>query len=290
MAELHHGIGEFQPLWNRLVTLDAQTIFQVAVVDALPLAAALVTLAIKRRDAPIALATTTFAAGALLAMAWWQARWDLNASAGEVVLALVLIATWTAHRAPRFRWAVAAAIVLGLYLPGAITSLTKASAAVAERHVNILDAKIALSRDIAAAVRASQPSGDVVILSSPDTSTTVGYYGRFRTLGTPYWENGAGLKAAAAIWSAKSDDEAARLLREHGVTHVVLLRGEDFILQYFALLNPAAGPADFEPSLGGRLLLGKPLPPWMQPMRYDVPPDLASQGFEVALYRIALPR
>jgi hypothetical protein len=290
MAHLHQGIGEFQPLWTRLRDLDARMIFQVAIVDALPLAAALATLAVKRRESPMTLVSTTMIAASLLAMAWWQARWDLNASAGEVVLALVLIACWTARRAPAIRWALAAAIVLALYVPGGIGSLTKASSAVAERRVNTLDAKVVLSRDIAAALRASQPSGDIVMLSGPDTSTTVGYYGRFRTLGTPYWENGAGLKAAAAIWSARDDEAAARLLREHGVTHIALLRGEEFIVQYYVLTNPDASTADFEASFGGRVLTGKSLPHWLQPLAYEVPGDLASQGFEVTLYRVDLPR
>jgi hypothetical protein len=118
----------------------------------------------------------------------------------------------------------------------------------------------------------------------------VGYYGRFRTLGTPYWENGAGLKAAAAIWSAPNDDAAARLLREHGVTHVALLRGEEFIVQYYVLVNPQASTADFEASFGGHVLTGKSLPSWLRPIPYEVPRDLASQGFDVTLYKVDLPR
>jgi hypothetical protein len=287
MSRLHREfIGEFLPLWTRLQDVDARTMFQAAIVDAVPLAAALATIAWLRRESPMALVSTTITAAALLAMAWWQVRWDLNASAGEVVLAMVLIACWTGNRPPAVRWTVAAAIVCALYLPGAITSMTSASSSVAERRVNFRDAEVVLSRDIAAALRASQPQGDIVLLSSPDTSTTVGYYGRFRTLGTPYWENAAGLKAAASIWSAASDDEAAKLLRAHGVTHIALVRGEEFIAQYYVLANPDASTSDFEASFGQHVLTGTSLPPWLHPIAYELPPDLKSLGFQVALYRI----
>ena len=53
-------------------------------------------------------------------------------------------------------------------------------------------------------LRASQPTGEITVLASPNASTTIGYYGRFKTLGTLYWENSAGLKAAASIFGAKT--------------------------------------------------------------------------------------
>ena len=291
MSRLHNEfIGEFLPLWTRLANLDARMMFQAAIVDALPLAAAIVTIAILRERSPMSLVATTITAAGLLAMAWWQVRWDLNASAGEVVLAMTLIACWTAHRPPRVQWTVAAAIVCVLYLPGAITSYASAADSVAAKRVNLRDAEVVLSRDIAAAIRASQPKGDIVLLSSPDTSTTAGYYGRFKTLGTPYWENAAGLEATAAIWSARDDSEAARLLRAHGVTHVALIRGEEFIPQYYVLMNPAATTRDFEASFGGRVLTQTSLPPWLEPVAYEMPRDMKSMGFQVVIYRVAIAR
>jgi hypothetical protein len=238
----------------------------------------------------MALLSTTFVAAALLAMAWWQVRWDLNASAGEVVLALTLLVCWTSHRPLAVRWGAAAAVVALLYLPGAITGYTSAADSVAARRVNLRDAEVVLSRDIAAALRASQPRGEIVLLSSPDTSTTAGYYGRFRTLGTPYWENEAGLKATASIWASASDEEAARLLIAHGVTHIALIRGEEFIAQYYVLMNPAATTKEFESSFGGRVLTGGALPSWLHPIEYAPPPDMRSLGFNVVLYSVAIPR
>lgn len=287
MAELHHGIEQFHPLWERLGGGNAQALHEVAVV-ALPLVASLVTVARLRWNTPMALACTTLSAGALVAMGVWQVRWVLNAGAAEIVLALVLIATWTLRRPPAFRWGVALAIALLLYAPEGTRGLVNVSNAVASRNVTLADAKFAFLRDLAAAIRATQPSGDIVLLSSPNTSTPAGYYGRFRTLGTLYWENGPGLKAAAAIWSARNDADAARLLAEHGVTHIALVRNDDFIGEYYALLNPGATAADFQASFGSRVLSGKSLPPWLHAVAYESPKDLAQ--FQAVIYRVELPR
>ncbi|HUL55376.1 MAG TPA: hypothetical protein VLT60_00165 [Usitatibacter sp.] len=287
LAQLHRlFIGEFEPLLAWIKGMDARHVYEAAVVDALPLAAAAVTIARLRRATPMALAFATLVAAALFEMALWQMRWNLNASAGAVVLTLVLMDCWASKAKPAVRWALAAAIVLLLYVPGAITSLSAAPEAVAGRSVKRFDAQNVLARDMAAALRASQPAGDIVVLSSPVTSTPLGYYGRFRTLGTYYWENAAGLEAAAAIWSAPSDEEALRLLRAHGVTHVALVGGEEFIWQYYLLLHPGTlGPA-FDASFGGRVLRGGRLPPWLHPIAYEVPADLRAFGFRALLFRV----
>jgi hypothetical protein len=107
-----------------------------------------------------------------------------------------------------------------------------------QRNVSPKEANMALARDVAATLRATQPQGDITMLASPNASTMIGYYGRFKTLGTLYWENTAGLKAAAAIYSAPNENEAAQLIRKHGVTHIAILSEENFIQQYFELLHP----------------------------------------------------
>ncbi len=91
MAQLHRGIDQFHPLWKRIEVFDNQALLEVVVV-ALPFFAALVTMLRLRRATPMALAVTAMAGGALFAMSVWQVRWILNAGAGEVVLAMVLIA------------------------------------------------------------------------------------------------------------------------------------------------------------------------------------------------------
>lgn len=284
MAQLHTAyIQEFQPLWR---APNASTAFIVRNMglEALVLIAAVATLVVRRGRAP-AIAFAAAAAAPLLALAWLQARWQLNASAAMACATLALLELWTAGRAPRVRWIALAALVAILYLPGGFLRYYGTRVAVAEHHVGKRDAMYALARDVARALRASQPEGDIVMLASPNASTSIGYYGRFRTLGTLYWENVAGLKAAAAILGARDDGEARRLLREHGVTHVAMLSEENFVGPYFELLNPDGTLEDFKRSLGVRLLAGNTVPAWLEPIPYAPPPDLPL-GVQVRLYKV----
>jgi hypothetical protein len=144
---------------------------------------------------------------------------------------------------------------------------------------------MALSRDVAAVLRTSQPQGDIVLLAGPDASTQIGYYGRFQTLGTYYWENAEGLKAAAAMLSARDDDEARRLLRERHVTHIAMLSKGNFVREYYRLLRPGATDEEIDRSFGWRLLTGQP-PTWLQPIPYEVPPELRPVDTSVLLFKV----
>ena len=287
MARLHaQHIREFLPMWKVLADASPGAIFRICILEAAPLVAALVTLAILRERSPRLLVFTTLVAAPLLAMAWWQARWQLNASAAGVVLALVLAETWTANRDARARALAAAAVAAILFLPGAWDRYYTTYAALAARVVNPGEAQMALSRDVAAVLRATQPSGEIVLLSSPNGSTGVGYYGGFRSLGTLYWENAEGLKAAARIFSTADDAEAERLMRARRVTHVAMFGEENFIEPYLVLLHPDATAQMLQRSFGWRLLAGGEIPAWLEPIPYETPPDLRVLKNPVRLYRV----
>ena len=127
---------------------------------------------------------------------------------------------------------------------------------------------------------------EITLLSSPNGSTGIGYYGGFRTLGTLYWENMAGLKAAGEILAAKTDEEAARRIRELGVTHIALVSEENFISQYYLLLNPGATPQQVMSCFGNRVLFSKVLPTWLRILPYSIPEDLKSLNVVVMLFKV----
>lgn len=287
MSRLHNDyIQEFLPLWKTLRTFDTKTAFQIAVVDSSPLLAAIASLTYWRRESPIVLWFATFVAGALTSMAWMQSRWQLNASGGQVCLALVVLACWTSRYRPLVRWLAVAALVGVLYLPNAVFRATTARRELKAKIVSSKDASLALARDVASVLRATQPQGEIVMLSSPNASTSIGYYGRFKTLGTLYWENTAGLKAAAAIYSAPTDEEAARLIKLHKVTHIAILSEENFIQQYCELLVPGATPERIKQSFGYRVYIDKVVPQWLQMIPYKVPDDLKSLNISAMLFKV----
>jgi hypothetical protein len=148
------------------------------------------------------------------------------------------------------------------------------------------DALQPLFRDIAAALRASQPTGEIILLASPLGSTAVGYYGRFKTIGTLYWENAAGLKAAARIFSAPASAEAAALIKAHGITHIAMISEQNFIGSYFELLHPDAPPEGVRDCFAYRLLVKGRIPSWLRILPYRPPADLDRLDVDVCLYQV----
>jgi len=53
------------------------------------------------------------------------------------------------------------------------------------------------------------------------------YFGGLHGLGTLYWENRDGLKAAASIYGAPSLDVARERVMEHRITHLVFFTWDD---------------------------------------------------------------
>jgi tetratricopeptide (TPR) repeat protein len=191
-----------------------------------------------------------------------------------------------ASRIPSWRPCLAAAVLLFL-VPAALWMARDAHAN-RRRAVAAVDLFQPLYRDLAATLRASQPEGPVVVLASPNASAGIAYFGRFQSIGTLFWENAPGLRAAAQMFCAATDDEALGLIRSRGVTHVVMLPAASFVDEYFALLNPGRPRAEATRTFGHRLA-ADPFagPKWLQPIPYRPPPELAGIGGEVSVFKVA---
>jgi len=126
-----------------------------------------------------------------------------------------------------------------------------------------------LHRDVAKAILQNANGKPVVVLSSPNSSCLLSTLGGFKTIGTLYWENVEGLKSAAQMLNAQSDDEALEMLQEKGITHVSLMTWENFIGPYFQILYPNPVPGkSLENSFGQRALFKKQIPRWARPIPY----------------------
>jgi hypothetical protein len=286
LAGVHRSIGEFRPLWSTLRMSEPGLVFRFAVLDVLPLAAGLATIWRRGRATPPAVVFATIVAMGLEMMAWWQTRWHMNASAAQVPLALLLVLHWTGRKAAVVRWVWAAAVVAALYVPGAFEGHAQMARLAAGGKASPVDARVILARDIAAVLRAWQPRGEIVVLASPNVSSRVGYYGRFATLGTLYWENDAGLKAAARLLSEEDEDAICRSFARHHITHVVFVSNDDFSAEFYSLLHPHATPEAWLRSLGGRMVASRPLPRCMAPLPYEPPDDLREPGTLVRLFAV----
>lgn len=212
----------------------------------------------------------------LVALACWEVRWWLMASGPQLCLLVVALGSVAAGRG-RVHWTVS--LVLGaLFVEQFAARVHAWRSNVHDGAVAPADALQPMYRDAAAVIHASQPGGKVVLLASPNASTAIGYFGRFPTLASLYWENVDGMKAAAAIFSATNDDSARALIQARGVTHVAVVSANDFVRQYLELDRPGASPSELSRTFGDRLLRGARVR-WLRPLpfrpRFPDPRDRA---------------
>ena len=260
IARLHESISEFRPMIS-LARADGVSRYALALLLVLPLGV----VAARRVRERLLIVFSASCVVAAVALAFWQVRWWLPASAAELCLLLVVVSSFVAARRERTRWIVVVAIS-AIFIEQAVARIQLTRANVAESAVTIADAAQPVYRDVAVAIRATQPTGDVVLLASPNASVGIAYFGAFRSIGTLYWENADGLRAAAAIFSARTDDEARTLLRVRGVTHIAMIGRGEFLAHYLELARPSAPRDEITQTFGYRLMQDDSLPCWLRPV------------------------
>jgi len=134
-------------------------------------------------------------------------------------------------------------------------------------------------REAAAAIRRDTRDENVVVWSSPNLAHDVAFYGNFGVLGTLYWENAAGLRTMAEI-AGSSEEEAMRLMRRRGVTHVALTFDDDWGIALPDLLWPERTEAERQRSFGYQLLVERRVPWWLE--------ALSPTDGDVRVYRVRL--
>lgn len=251
-----------------------------------PLAVAAGLLLLRRqRDKSLVLFAAVVALGFTLLLVA-QVRWSFGASGPLLALLVVVLAALLQGRGARLRWLVVLAVMGAGFVPNAISRVRLVRARVDARAPDQMDLQQLLYRDVAGVLRSSQPTGDIVLLASPNGSCAIGYYGNFRTLGTLYWENYEGMRAAAEIFGAPSAETARALIRRHGITHLAMITEESFLAQFFSILRPTGTAADFKASFGYRLLADQVIPPWLRPIPYRAPTDVSLPDLRVLLLQV----
>ena len=279
-------VGEGVSLPRAVEVFGPQAVFDHLSINVLPWIAAGVVLVRRRSPDRIVLAFVALATLGFIAMACGQVRWWLNTGGPQICVALVLVAALGENSGPRARWGLVLLVGVGVLLPTTLHMGWRLRERVREKSAERVDLAQTVFRDVAAALRATQPAGDIVLLASPNASASVGYYGRFKTIGTLYWENTAGLRAAAEMFSATTDVEARRLLQARGVTHVALISEGDFLEGYFHLLRPELPANDIKKTFGYRLMIQHAIPLWLRAIPYRPPLGVAVPNLSVLLLQV----
>lgn len=230
------------------------------------------------------LAFIALTCAAFLSMAFIQIRFFMNAGGAQICGILAALAALTQRWSQRWR--------TGLFLGAAALPLVplidfvrEGQAQLQRKEITKLDALQPLYRDIAARLRQNQPEGDIVLLTNPDASTAIGYYGRLKTIGTLFWECLDGVKAAAQMSASTTMDQARARLSARSVTHVAVISENSFVREYYELANPAAKPDEWKQAFAFQIFAGAELPLWLEQVAYEPPADLKFPQLRVVLFR-----
>lgn len=227
------------------------------------------------------------------ALAIWQVRWTSIALGMWSVLALVAFDTaLRAGISGRMRGLILWGGILTGWLmlafaqfPQFLASVEGARRTTQEAPIEKSDGNGIILRDIAHRLLHSSPDRIPVVLSGPNSSTELSFYGRIRTLGTLYWENMPGLKKAADIFSSTDPDSALQKLLAAGVTHIVLPSWDSFVEPY-GKLTQSEEPAQSSTPFFDALLDGSARPPWLRPFAYPIPTDSGLDADSVKIWAV----
>lgn len=143
-----------------------------------------------------------------------------------------------------------------------------------------------IARDATYRLRKRVGPAEAIVLSGPTSSTWITFYGGFKTVGTYYWENLAGLKAASNIYGA-TYAEAEQLLSARQISHLLIFSFVDMPEEYARLARGlrATDPAPKDAFLVQMQRAGQ-VPMWLRPLAYLVP-DQFRKNMSVSIYERA---
>ncbi|MEO6004831.1 MAG: hypothetical protein ABIZ04_24200 [Opitutus sp.] len=118
------------------------------------------------------------------------------------------------------------------------------------------------------------------VLAPPEITTTLSFYGGFRGLGTPNWENRDGVATTVQIITATTSDQAQAILNDHGVTHIVLPSWDSDLENFvtWTIKNPNDS---FLSALRHWAVL-----PWLRPLPYKLPVVAGMEDRSVAIFEL----
>ncbi len=291
MRRQHDFINEFEPFTNSLRNngpLHLLARFGLLPL-LLPLAGILAASSRVRASTRAGLLAALGASLVTIVMLFVQVRW-----AGLVSIALACLALASLRAAgewlgenKRRPWILGGAYAATV-LPLLIFFGFGVSDNLKRREAGVLDGTLAwtiASRDLAFNLKRLAQMGPVRVMSGPGQTPALHFFGDVRGTAALYWENTDGVREAAVFFADQGDEEAKRLARERGITHVVLQQDTTLAESSVRIALDSDDPELIKQSLAYRLCdpLGS-IPPWLEPVPYYGSPMAA--GFQMRVLRV----
>ncbi len=169
--------------------------------------------------------------------------------------------------------------------PGVLLLLPEAGAA---KHDVFTEGEVTglIQRDLAHWLAIRAGSGGAVVLAPPALTTSLYFHGGARGLGTFYWENYDGLTAAIRIANASNPEDAQELVRQRGITHIIIPSWETTLDDYVVLAQGRdSGSGQPMKTFIDALHLWV-LPAWLRPMPYRLAKIGGFEGQSVTVLEV----
>ena len=289
LAALHARISELQPISDVLRVGDASVLQAFGI---LPLAAIGAIVALRweistRQRITLLLCLIPLAVATVLRV--YQVRWGVIWGGLAVAMAAVtlpILAKTIRERWGRRAWSVLVGIALLVALAGPLSILRgEIQHAEMGEELTLAELRALLLRDVALLLGADEDAH--CVLAGPESSVLLSYFGGIPSIGTLYWENVEGLRAAAEIATARTNEEALRLATERRLTHIVLTEWEDFASRYDAVLRPESPARSTSEIFAHRIAEPGGRPHWLREVPYPELPQATSLGLRVRVFQVS---
>jgi hypothetical protein len=220
---------------------------------------------------------------AALALSIRHLRWWNSFDAVLLVLLVAAAAAvHTAANARRGRWLWSA--LLGVILAFGLSHLVPADGAGGSGKVRLTLAEVdgIYERGLAQWIAGHAGPDGATVLVPPLRTSSFCFYGGLRGLGTQNWENGDGVSAAFYIVTAMRQGESLSVIRQRGVTHIVLPSWDTGFedLARLRLKDPAASFVfALHNTNGGGFS-------WLRPLPYELPPVAGLENQSVMVLEV----
>ncbi len=198
----------------------------------------------------------------------WQIRWSNFASASLLLLALMVLAVLRREpdRAGRLRGMhllIVALAAQAVYFTATQFRDTHWRNISSERVGEIITPMV--QRQFASRLGALDTGGTFRVISAPHTAAHFQYYGSLPCVGSYYWENRDGLRATAAFFAAEDIEIARRIVRDRGITHIVMPARPEFVGMMYYVHSGERSERGAGRSMAARLITRpNDLPPWIR--------------------------
>jgi phosphotransferase system glucose/maltose/N-acetylglucosamine-specific IIC component len=291
MRRQHEFINEFEPFTNSLQHSGPLTLLaRFGLLPLLlPLALALAvsgTLRASTRAALLAALGTSLITAAMIMV---QVRWAGLLSTALACLALAVLKAGSEWLGPaRGRAWILGAGYAAIVAPMLVFFAIGVGDNLKRRDAGALDGTLAwtiASRDLAFNLKRLAQMGPVRVMSGPGQTPALHFFGDVRGTAALYWENTTGVREAAVFFADQGDEEAQRIARERGITHVVLQQDTTLAESSVRIALGSDDPELIKQSLAYRLCdpLGE-IPPWLEPVPYYGSPMAA--GFQMRVLKV----